>query len=820
MIGDGEFRYLPDDSPSKQGEAVFESSFSHDLLGSSIVIVVRREVPESGLQPRDHEFVRKILKPRLEKIAKEELGPIFSEGNQREMVPIVSRIRTPDDIGVGDLLISDDNKAMLIIVELRTEFQEQSNARVLKRIEQLIDRKGILHQPQQPETHIPPGLDLSLSGSATVGRDMRVAAEQSADATHLATLMLVIFLLLLIYRAPFLVLIPVLTVGISVQFAISLLSMLAQAGYVELFTGIDIYVKVVMYGAGVDYCMFLMARYKEELDGGASYDDAIATAVGSVGSALAASAGTTMAGIGMMVFAQFGKFQQAGVAMSFSLFFVLMASLTFAPSMLRMAGRWAFWPQVRSERIPSTGGWISPTSFLARILQSGLFRNLWVKIGEILKANPGKVWLTALAVMTPFAIVGIMNYNHLSFGLLSELPDDEPSVIGTLAVQDHFPAGATGPVTVLLKNRNVDFNQPEGIAAVGELSNRLMERADELHIADIRSVANPFGVTPTARKAEKNAVEKATEIAIQRLREEGLKGRRLLMRMAGIRVRVPKEVERKSREPYVSDKGQAAGHVTRLDIVFRDDPFSRGMIDRYDRTRATVRQLLPESLTDGTELYYIGSTASIRDLKTVTGQDQILIDVLVIGGVLMVLVLLLRQFAVSAYLIISVFFSYLVTLGITFTVFYLLDPAGFAGLDWKVPIFLFTILIAVGEDYNIYLMTRIQEEQQTHGPVDGIVTALTSTGSIISGCGIIMAGTFSALMVGSLEGMQQLGFALAFGVLLDTFVVRPILVPSYLILIQSERLQKIGRFLGAIQIPATQSETRAEEKADSKTVST
>jgi RND superfamily putative drug exporter len=151
-------------------------------------------------------------------------------------------------------------------------------------------------------------------------------------------------------------------------------------------------------------------------------------------------------------------------------------------------------------------------------------------------------------------------------------------------------------------------------------------------------------------------------------------------------------------------------------------------------------------------------------------------------------VVLLRQITIPVYLILSVFFSYLVTLGATFTFFFALDPSGFAGLDWKVPTFLFSILIAVGEDYNIFLMTRIREEQVTHGPVKGVAVALTKTGSIISSCGIIMAGTFSSLMAGTLSGMHQLGFALAFGVLLDTFVVRPILVPAFLVLYYEGRL--------------------------------
>ena len=118
---------------------------------------------------------------------------------------------------------------------------------------------------------------------------------------------------------------------------------------------------------------------------------------------------------------------------------------------------------------------------------------------------------------------------------------------------------------------------------------------------------------------------------------------------------------------------------------------------------------------DQLEVFALGPTASIRDLKVVTDRDQIRIDILVLLGVYLILIALLRRPTVSLYLIASVFFSYLATLGVTFVVLWAMDPTDFAGLDWKVPIFLFTILIAVGEDYNIFLMTRIDEEQAVHG---------------------------------------------------------------------------------------------------------
>ncbi|MDA1231778.1 MAG: MMPL family transporter, partial [Planctomycetota bacterium] len=193
-------------------------------------------------------------------------------------------------------------------------------------------------------------------------------------------------------------------------------------------------------------------------------------------------------------------------------------------------------------------------------------------------------------------------------------------------------------------------------------------------------------------------------------------------------------------------------------------------------------------------------------------------DALVLGGVYFILVLLLKRPGVCAYLMFTVFYSYLATLGFTYVVFWIAaaNPSEFAGLDWKVPMFLFTILIAVGEDYNIFLMSRIDEEQKIHGPVKGITVALERTGSIISSCGIIMAGTFCSLMAGSLVGMDQLGLALAVGVLMDTFVIRPIMVPSMLILLTTGRLgifSRWGGFEKKVQLTAVTTENIATPAA-------
>jgi putative drug exporter of the RND superfamily len=735
----GEVASLPADSPSRRSEQLFREAFPDEYAGSNIVLVVARQGQE--LQDQDKKFIEQVLTPRLKQVT--------AKGGDGES--IVARIRTPTEQATEILLGSEDRQAALVVVELTTPFLDRRNDRVVAAVETLV---GQLRE----EKRIPAGLALEVTGIATAGRDLVQAELQSIRAIERWTVAIVVVLLVVLYRAPLMAVIPLVTVYVAVQIALQLLALLAGAGILSLDRDNRIFITVLAYGAGVDYCVFLIARYREELEGGAAPRQAVAAAIAHVGGAITASAATVICGIGMLAVARFAKVHQAGIVVPFALCIVLCAALTFAAALLRLAGRWAFWPQ--SLAAPAGPG--SERGLLRRLATQHVLPNVWEKLGPALLRWPGVIWSATVIALAPLVIVALLHYNDQIYNPISGLPPDAPSTAATGTLEQHFPPGATGPLVVLVKSAWVDFSDEKNLEAVARLTSRLLGHQDELKLADIHSVAAPLGTSPAAK--ETLGFFPATPQLF------------------------PATARQRAVQYYVSHAGDWKQHVTHLDLVLRVDPFSRDAIGALDRIEAALRADLSES-----ELAFVGPTASARDLATVKHGDQRRAEILVPTVVFLLLLLVLGRVVISIYLVLSVLFSYCATLGVTLAVFGLTHWGGYAGLDWKVPIFLFTILVAVGEDYNIFLMTRIKEEVGPHGPLRGITEALTRTGRVISSCGFIMAGTFATLMSGSLLAMQELGFALAFGILLDTLVVRPILVPAFLILLQSGRLGRLGQ---------------------------
>jgi len=223
---------------------------------------------------------------------------------------------------------------------------------------------------------------------------------------------------------------------------------------------------------------------------------------------------------------------------------------------------------------------------------------------------------------------------------------------------------------------------------------------------------------------------------------------------------------------YISDDG----HGVTFDVILSQSPYSPQALDSIPKIRDAIQFSLKNGPLEGAEYHVAGTTGGFSELRQITESDFITVMVFVLLGIFIVLALLLRSITAPIYLIFTILVSYLTTLGISYLVFQV--GFGATGLGWAVPFFSFCLLVALGVDYNIFLMTRVREEYRPGDMTGGTARALASTGKIITSCGIIMAGTFGAMLFSPVSMLVQIGFATVVGLLIDTFLVRCMLVPA------------------------------------------
>jgi RND superfamily putative drug exporter len=734
---DDDVRFFPRNSPSVIGQELLERGFPQDAASSQIVLVYER----SGGPLTQADFA--MVEARAAELHK------FGLANPDLGIKKLDTHRTPV---IGPRLIGKSHdgpgQAVLTIVSLRGTYLSKKTRIAVDQILEHLNRSSPL----------PEGLRRAVTGSAVVGHDMNQAANQSIDSTTKTTIALVIVILLLVYRSPLLAMIPLVTIALSVAVSLRGIALLTEVPGLtfQVINITKVFVVVVLFGAGTDYCLFLIARYREELARGRRKEDALREAIVQVGAALVASAGTVIVGLGMLYFSSFAKIRYTGPAIALSLSVALLAALTLAPVFLSWLRGAIFWPFRPPRHVEGADPEMES-------LDQNWMRSFWLKAADLVVRYPLSILTLCLAGLAPLAVIGAQtkaNYNQLA-----DLDPDRPSVIGASVIRKYFAVGELSPTMALVDNPRIDFRSEAGRKAVQEVTRRLEGIPD---VAEVRSLTQPIG-KPPAPEAQKSFLHRLVDQA---------------MRAA---------VENRYVSVNPANKSDL-NHITRFDIVFKTDPFSASALDSLE----TVQQVLAastrrgEPLQGSSDLGLAGATAALNDLRRVTTSDQQRMYVLVTLGVYAILVALLRRPGVSLYLIFTVVLGYLASLGVTELVFKSLHHSTepWEGLDWTVSFFLFVILVAVGEDYNILLMARVIEEEEKHGVTEGTRLAVAHTGGIISSCGLIMAGTFGSMLTGTLTSLRELGFALGLGVLLDTFLVRPILVPAFVVVMDRARASR------------------------------
>lgn len=727
---DDDIRHLPAHYPSVRAFALMERAFPRDVYASRAVFALERADGEP--LGADDLAAADAVAGRLRRLKSAEPGLG------------VSGVMARHDGPVGTRLTAADGRCTLIQLSLNSPY-------LALKTRDAVDRAEVVAREALSEAEPDGAVRLYVTGPAGVGRDLIAASAASLDHTTVATIILVIVVLLCVYRSPVMAMIPLITIGLAVWVSVQVLALVTLIPGVRLVNISQVFAVVILFGAGTDYCLFLISRYREELEGGQTARVGLNVSVSAVGGALAASAGTVMCGLGMMGFAEFGKIRCAGPVIALTLAIGVLAALTLTPALLRIVGRKGFWP------------------FKVQAVLPGRARHgAWNAIADLVCRRPGLILAAALAALVPLALFGTKV--KPSFRPVGDLNPASESVMGLEALKRHFTAGETGPITLLLACDD-PWTGDRGRELVSHLSSGL---ALLPNVAEVRSLTQPLG--PNALPAAPEP-EPAGVMGMLRAMGAGVE--------SGV-VRVAAEGH------YLAQVARDAGgpaHVTRLDVVLKSDPFEDASVATLGQIEAWMAHLLPARSAGMPAVFHAtyGVTVHTRDMAQLVARDRARVNALVMGGVFLILLVVVRKLWLASYLLGTVLLSYYATLGLTALFASAITGRPVDSVEWRVPFFLFTILVAVGEDYNILLISRVLQEQARHGLMGGLRRGLAATGGTITACGLIMAGTFGTLVLAQLSTLMQIGFALGVGVLMDTFVIRPFVVPALLAIVWRDR---------------------------------
>ena len=615
------------------------------------------------------------------------------------------------------------------------------------------------------------GLTVALTGPAGIVSDAVEVFGTFDFRVTLVTALLVLVLLLLIYRSPALALLPLAGVGLTLLVAQSLAATLADNLGLSLNGQVTALMSVLMFGAGTDFTLFIVARYREELRRQPDRWQAMQESLRRIGPAIASSGGTTIAAMLALLLATFGSFQAMGPVLAMAIFLMLIAGLTLIPALTVLLGRAAFWP----GRMHVTGTEHS---------------RIWSRVAKLVTRRPVATFTVTLVLLVVFA-AGAPSLKP-NFSFIDGFPDSAESKIGAQIMDDSFGAGELAPT-------NIYVNTPDVDASLVDLDRLTQAVAAVPGVVRVSGPTRPTGEAPAVEAA---ALQAAIPQLPPALREGPPSGAPAMGAPANVDPRMQAVLETYfAGRRFVSPDGTTA----RLDVVMADHPYEIPAIDRIVDIRAVASSAVNGTSLDGAEIVVGGPTALQTDARDAVNRDMAVIGPVVVILIWVILLLLLRSVVAASYLLGSVLLSFLSAVGLSVVIFQ--NIMGHPGVGYQNPVWMFIFLAALGADYNILIISRVREEIQARGLVEGVRVAVAQTGGVITSAGVILAGTFSVLTTFPLRDIYQLGFAVMLGVLMDTFIVRALFVPSIVLLLGRWNWwpSRIGSAPAAVPVPVTES---------------
>jgi putative drug exporter of the RND superfamily len=589
----------------------------------------------------------------------------------------------------------------------------------------------------------PPGLQFHLAGQVATVVANQASSAKSGKQVQAFSFLFIIVLLLVVFRSVPAAIVTLLPSGLALLISMRLIGALGQGG-LKISSITQVLLIVLLLGAGTDYGLFLVFRVREELREGLDPHDAVRRSIVRVGESITASAGTVILALLTLLLATFGLYNSLGVPLAVGMAVMLLLGLTLLPALLAILGRRAFWPSKIEPGSQREGAW---SRLAVRIVQ-----------------RPALTLAIGLVVFLGLA-VGALGYHSAGFGGATNAPAGSDAAAGNAALAKHFPESSSNPANLVFAYGKSLWSDAGAIEAA-ESSLR-----DSGKFTTIAGPLNPNGTTLTPTDLERLYAGLGPP---QRLP---------VTEPPFLRARLPVSVYNAYRASavFLSADGRTMQFEASL---------TAGAQDSTAATNATpgVRQAVSQAATasGAVDSGVAGEAAAVYDISTTANHDLKVIVPVAILAIGLLLALVLRSLVAPLYLIVSVVLSYLAALGIATIIF--IDIAGEGGIIFILPFLMFIFLLALGEDYNILVMTRIREEAARMPLREAVVRAVGRTGPTVSSAGIILGGTFAVFGIvggGGSQGSQlrAVGFGLAAGILMDTFLVRTLLVPSTVILL-------------------------------------
>jgi putative drug exporter of the RND superfamily len=586
----------------------------------------------------------------------------------------------------------------------------------------------------------PAGLQFHVAGQIATAVANQASTNRSGNEIQLFSILFIVVLLLFVFRAPLAAVITLAPAGLALLISMRVIGELGAHG-LKISDITQVLLIVLLLGAGTDYGLFLVFRVREELRGGHDGRDAVVRALVRVGESISASAGTVILALLTLLLASFGLYHDLGLPLAVGMAVMLLIGLTLLPALLAIFGRAVFWPVRIEPGIQREGAWGRVAARLVR--------------RPALTLGFGVVLFLALAAAA-------LGFSSSGFGGATSAPSGTDAAAGNAALAAHFPQTSSNPANLVLAYRQSVWQNPQPI----------VQAEDSLRSSGrFKAVSGPLDPNGTA----------LSPAQLTRLHGQlGPPGRLPVREPASLGVPRMQYDAYRAVAQFVSADGRIVQFAAELTAG------SQQSTQAMNATPA-IRDAVSAAATrsGAVDSGVAGEAAALYDISTTADHDLRVIVPIAVLAIGLLLALVLRSLVAPLYLIVSVVLSYLAALGVATLAF--ITIGGDSGISFILPFLMFVFLFALGEDYNILVMTRIREEARSLPLRDAVVRAVGRTGSTVTSAGLILGGTFIVLTVASsganASQVRAIGLGLAAGILMDTFLVRTLLVPATVILL-------------------------------------